>query len=369
MKICYVGASAPRLYNLMRFMRDRGHDVHWIALSDPKFEISKINIHHDLNLYSKNFYKRILLALYYLVVFRKKIKQISPDIIHAINIKWAGWFSVFSGSNNVIVTPQGSDVMLRAGLRNEFIHKILRKHTIKRADLVTYGNNAMLRDIHKWASPKKTYKYFAGVDFNVMNFDINALEIKKELSILDRRVVFSPRTFDPNSNIDLIIQTIPVVKKKIADVLYIFVHHQQKSTYTSGIMNLIEELSIKENCLFFNKIMPAEMANFYSIADVVISIVSSDGMPATLFEAMAMKKIMVLSTIPSYVELMDEEFALMVNQNDCQAIADAIITAFTKTDEVVNLEEAAYKWARKNADINKLNKDLEKIYSEMANYR
>jgi hypothetical protein len=45
--------------------------------------------------------------------------------------------------------------------------------------------------------------------------------------------------------------------------------------------------------VFFGIIKPEEMANFYSVADVVISIVSSDGMPATLFEAMAMKKIMI----------------------------------------------------------------------------
>ncbi len=369
MRICYIGASAPRLYNLMRFMRDQGHDVHWIALSYPTFEISKIRIHQDLSLYDIKYYKRHLLAPYYLMLFRKKIKQISPDILHAINIKWAGWFSAFCGLKNVIVTPQGSDVMLRPELKNDIIHKLLRKHTIKNADIVTYGNKAMLRDIHFWAQPKKSYKYFAGVDFNVMDFNIDSFENKKKMGIEGRKLVLSPRTFESNSNIDEIIKTIPIVKKTFSDVLYIFVRHLQNKNYTSKIMAKIEKLNIKENCMFFGIIKPEEMADYYSIADVVISIVSSDGMPATLFEAMAMKKIMVLSTIPSYVELMDEKYALMVNQNDSNEIAEAIIEGLTETEEVARIREIAHKWAWKNANIQKLNTKLEQLYLEMANSR
>lgn len=367
MKICYVGASTPRLFNLMRFMRDRGHDVHWIALSCPKFEIAKIRIHHELNLYAKNFFKRNLLALYYLVVFRKKIKKISPDILHAINIKWAGWFSVLSGVKNVIITPQGSDVMLRPGLKNDFIHKFLRQYTLKKAELVTYGNNAMLDDIKIWTSPKRTFKYFAGVNFDVMNFNINSAKWKKRLDIGDRKVVFSPRTFDPNSNINIIIQTIPLVKKQFDDILYVFIRHQEINKYTIEINALVKSLDVKENCIFLNQVEPEDMAGYYSVADVVISILASDGMPATLLEAMAMKKIMVLTKIPTYLQLMNEKYAFMVNVGDIEGTARRIIESLNQDNKIVKMKESAYRWVCRNADIKKLNSRLERIYFQMLN--
>jgi glycosyltransferase involved in cell wall biosynthesis len=232
---------------------------------------------------------------------------------------------------------------------------------------VTYGNKAMQRDIHFWALPKKSYKYFAGVDFSLMDSNIDSLENKKKMGITGRKVVLSPRTFASNSNIDEIIKTIPLVKKIFSDVLYIFVCHLKVNNYTSEIMAQVERLNIKENCMFFGYIKPEEMANYYSVADVVISIVSSDGMPATLFEAMAMKKVLVLSDIPSYVELMDEKFALMVNQHDSHEIAEAIIRGLTQTREIDDIKKVAYDWVFKNANIQKLNTGLEKIYFEMVN--
>jgi glycosyltransferase involved in cell wall biosynthesis len=350
----------------MRFMRGQGHDIHWIALSYPKFEIPGIIVHHNLNLYEKNFFKRNLLAPYYLIFFKRTIRKIAPDIIHAINIKWAGWFSALNAPKNVIVTPQGSDVMLRPGLKNDLIHKYLRKYTLKKADLVTYGNNTMLRDIHFWATPKRTYKYFAGVDFNVMDFNIDTSKMKRKLGIENRKIVFSPRTFDPNSNIDLIIKTIPIVRKAFENVLYIFIRHQERKAYTAEIMALTEELDVKGNCMFLRTVEPEKMANFYSIADLIVSIVSSDGMPATLFEAMAMKTIMVLSNIPSYLELMDDEFALIINRYDKLEIADAIMKGLSHTKEVTDMVDVGYKWAWKNANIQKLNASLELIYYKMA---
>jgi glycosyltransferase involved in cell wall biosynthesis len=367
MRLCYVAASTPRLYNLMIFMQNIGHEVHWIALDNPKFTISKIKIHKELNLYEKSIFKRNLLAAYYFANFKNKIKQISPDIVHAINVKWAGWFSVFSRFKNVIVTPQGSDVMLRQGLKNDFIHKFLRQYTLRKAELVTYGNNAMLDDIKIWTSPKRTFKYFAGVDFDVMNYNMNSSKWRKRLDIGDRKVVFSPRTFDPNSNIDIIIQTIPLVKKQFANILYVFVRHQEINKYTMEINALVKNLDVKENCIFLNQVEPEDMAGYYSLADVVISILSSDGMPATLLEAMAMKKIMVLTKIPTYRQLMNEKYAFMVNVRNKEETAKGIIESLTQAKKTAEMKETAYRWVYRNADIKKLNSGLEKIYFQLLN--
>lgn len=367
MKICYVGASAPRIFNLLSDMQDRGHEVHWIALDIPKYIIPNITLHNSTRLYGRSVIGRCLLTPYLFFIFLLKIKQISPDIVHAINVEWSGWYSVLSGFKNVIVTPQGGDVMIRNNTKNDILHKYLRRYTLLNAAGVTYGNDTMLNSICHWATPRRTLKYFAGVNFDALNFREHQCSARGKLSIgKNRKVVFSPRTCVPNSNIDIVIKTIPIVKKEFPSVIYVFAFHVESNDYLSKIKKMIGELNVEESCMFLKKVNINEMSSYYSISDVVISILSSDGMPATLLESMAMKKTLVLSQIPSYLELMNKEFALMVDHTDKQKTAEAIIKGLRQDDKTVKMQEIAYNWVKQNADFRKLNDSLEKFYSQLV---
>lgn len=365
MKICYVGANAPRLVNLMGDMRHRGHEVHWIALSPPKYVIPNITVHNDIRPYGIPFMERNILAPYYFLRYKMKLKEISPDILHSINVKWAGWFSVLSGFKNVIVTPQGGDVMIRNNANSGFLNRWLRRYTLLNAAVVTYGNDTMLKEIKRWATPKKTLKYFAGVNFDLVNFKTSSHEIRQKLGIGNRKVVFSPRMFEANSNLDIVIQTIPLVKEIFPDVVYIFSCHLEINNYSLRMKELTKELNVAANSLFLKEIHPHEMPSYYSICDVVISLLSSDGMPATLLEAMAMKKTLVISKNPSYLELMNEKYALMVDHRDKETTAKAIIKGLKQDDETVQMKEIGYKWVSQNADIRKLNDSLERLYFDI----
>lgn len=367
MKIFYIGGNAPRLVNLMSDMRDRGHEVHWIALSVPKYVIPDITVHNDIIIGNLSFVKRYVNLPYYYFILKTKIRHLSPDLIHAINVKWAGWFSVFSGFKNVIVTPQGGDIMVRSNSKNGFFYNFLRKYTIRNATVVTYGNNTMLKYINYWAKSKKTFQYFAGVNFEVMNYKVCSRELCQKLNINNRKVIFSPRMFEQNSNLDTVLKTIPLVKKRFPNVLYIFTRHLEINNYSLQVKKLIKRLDIAENCLILDEIKPDEMANYYSIADVVVSILSSDGMPATLLESMAMKKPMVISKIPSYLGLMNEKYAQMVDFRNKNETASAFIKALTQDREIDQMTKIAYDWVTKNANFRKLNDSLEKLYLEIIN--
>ena len=223
----------------------------------------------------------------------------------------------------------------------------------------------MLNDIKHWAHPKRALEYFAGVKFDLFDFKISPHELRQKLGIGNKKVVFSPRMFEQNSNLDIVLQTIPLVKERFPDIVYIFTCHLEIDNYSLRMKELIKELNIDGNCIFMNGIHPREMPNLYSISDVVISILSSDGMPATLLESMAMKKTLVISKIPSYLGLMKENYALMVDHRDKQTTAKAIIKGLTQDEETAQMKETAYNWVAQNADIKKLNDSLEKLYLEI----
>jgi glycosyltransferase involved in cell wall biosynthesis len=347
-------------------MRDRGHEVHWVALNIPKYVIPNITIHNSVRLYGRSLIGRYLLTPHIFFLFKKKIKQISPDIVHAINVEWAGWFSVLSGFKKVVVTTQGGDVMIRQNMNNHFIKRWLRSYTLQNAAVVTYGNDTMLDYIKLWGSPKRVFKYFAGVNFELTHFKTSSHELREELGVGYRRVVFSPRMFETNSNIDILIQTIPLVKKRFPDVIYIFATHYEISNHSLRMKELIKKLDVEGSCLFVGEILPSEMARYYALSDVVISILSSDGMPATLLETMAMKKTLVLSKIPSYLGLINDNYALMAKLRDKQSTANAIIKGLTQDEETTQMKETAYHWVKQNADLINLNDKIEKLYFEIV---
>lgn len=366
MKICYVGSNSPRLANLMRDMRDRGHEIHWIALDIPKYLLRDVSIHNQISLYSKSFVYRNFLAVFYFILFYFKVRKITPHVIHAINIKWSGWFSVLTRLKNVIVTTQGGDVMASQNVATDLFHKWLRRHTILNAAVVTYGNNTMLKDINRWASPKRSFKYFAGVNLQLYNFKKSFLAVKEKHDILHRKVVFSPRMFEQNSNLDTVINSIPIVKRIFPNVLYVFVTHQEIDNYSIMMKNLINNLNVADNVLFLNEVPPNEMPAYYSISDVVISILTSDGMPATLVEAMAMKVPLIISKNSSYQEIMKKPYALMVDHRNKKEVADAIVKLISNYDGLEKMKETAYAWVLKYANSKKLNDDLEKLYFELV---
>lgn len=372
MRICYIGGNVPWLMDLMRDMINRGYDVHWVALFEPKQMIPNVRIHKDL-LYKGSMFNYLFTILNLKAIIRK----ISPDLIHAFNVRKSGWLAVFSQFQPVIVSPQGGDIMVnereyshlsffRRWLKKSFIDYTLRKYTLKNASALTYGNKTMLASIRVWAEPKKYFKCFQGINFNTMRVTPGVKSLKNKLGVEDRLIVFSPRMFNSNSNIDIIIQTIPYVTKYHPNTIYIFACHLGIDSYSQKLKQLIEDLNVTKHCLFVDEINHSDMPNYYSISDVIISILSSDGMPATILEAMAMERPQVLSQIPIYLNAFSQ-YTTIAKLRDVSSTANAIIKTLNKDGEILQRQNNGYDWVRKNADQKLINDELEKNYLELIN--
>jgi glycosyltransferase involved in cell wall biosynthesis len=115
----------------------------------------------------------------------------------------------------------------------------------------------------------------------------------------------------------------------------------------------VRELGIEANTVLMPRQTRQEMANLFRQADIVVSPSVHDGTPNTLLEAMACGCFPVAGDLESIREwIIPGENGYLVNPNDPQALANAILSALT---DPVLLEKAR----RQNT----------KIISERANYR
>jgi L-malate glycosyltransferase len=375
MKICYISGNAPRIFKLMEDMVNRGHDVYWVALNPPKYRIKGVKIFEEIAIDKESVLFKYFAGLHKFILFKKILNEVSPDILHAINVRKAGWFTVLSGFKPTIVSTQGGDIMpnertythrssILLWVRKNFIRNWLRKYTLRKATVVTYGNNTMLTAIQKYAKPKQGFLYFSGVNFDSLKPLTDSDELKKRLGIARKKIVFSPRMFNSNSNIDIIIKTIPIVKERIPEINYLFACHAGVSNYRNKIAKIIRDLGVEDYCTIVDEIPPSHIHEYYSISDVVVSVVSSDGMPSTVLEAMAYKRAIVLSDIPVYNELFSDFTYSARIRNEIDT-ANAIIDSFIDKPKTLTYTENAFKWVLKNADSSVLNNDLEKLYNDL----
>lgn len=367
MKICYVGFNAPLLIRLMNYMCTKGHEVHWICLDKPIKVNKGIIIHNEFSFFLSNTLRRNLFVIKHFIKFKKIIKNISPDIIHAVNIKWAGWFAVFSNFNPVIVTAQGQDVMLSQNCDMDFIRMYFRKITLTNAAVITYGSSAMLDDILKWATPQNTVKFMEGVDLATFNYLQSVSYLRKRLGLIGKRVIFSPRMFDENSNLDIIVSTIEKIKNEFPEVVYLFAYHLEINNYSSKLYSLIKEKDLERNCIIIKNIPMNEMPKYYALSDVVLSILASDGYPATVLETMAMRIPIILTKIPTYLEFFkNEKHALFVNIRNVDETTKAIKLTLTNDSMITSIKENAFDWIQENAIEEKCNNAIVKIYEQVS---
>jgi glycosyltransferase involved in cell wall biosynthesis len=80
-----------------------------------------------------------------------------------------------------------------------------------------------------------------------------------------------------------------------------------------------------------------ELPLFYNLADVIVSVPSTDGMPVTIFEAMACRKPLIVGDLPSYNEvIIHGQTGLRVPVRNHQALAQAIVKMAKNQNELVD---------------------------------
>ena len=101
--------------------------------------------------------------------------------------------------------------------------------------------------------------------------------------------------------------------------------YQADPAYRSALADRAAALGVGDRLRWLGTVEHGEMDALYSLADVVVCVPRADGLPKSLFEAMACEAPVVLGPLPGYKEVVaDGETALLV-QLAPKAIAAAVV--------------------------------------------
>lgn len=231
---------------------------------------------------------------------KKIIKEFRPDIVHAHYASSYGLLGVLSGFHPFVISVWGSDIYIFP--KKTFIHKIILKYNLKKADKILSTSFAMAKETSKYTNK----------NIDVIPFGVD-LDVFKSKKVLDSY-------YAPFNSEDIIIGTVKSLEK-IYGVEYLIkafkiVLDKHKNlplkllivgggSLKKSLISLTKELKIDDKVKFVGKIPYYDVCIYHNIIDISVFLSLSESFGVAVVEASACEKPVVVSNVGGLPEVVD----------------------------------------------------------------
>ena len=367
-KLCIIGN--PNIVHVKRWATDfstLGWDVHLIG----EHKLST-NLPGDCTFYDLPQIINLRKIRYVLWLFLVKgfLNKVQPDILHTLGVTSAGWLGATSNFHPFICTSLGSDLLLLE--KRSFLHQQFSHYTIKNVDkLICVSEPLNLKATRLGVPDKKRETINLGVNTTVFKpaFDKNL--IRRKLNLPDHLLVLNIRAIQPLYQPIKFALAIPEVLKIIPDLSFIIFTYNADRLLLENIKRLLSDFSVLNHVVFVPPIFNDEiLANYYQAADVVVSIPTSDGMPASVMESMACGAAVIATDLPNlYGWLQNNREGVLIPVDNDIALKSALIQVLSDHSLRSGLQQRAVESIKFRADRTKILQRILDIYTEQMDMK
>jgi glycosyltransferase involved in cell wall biosynthesis len=259
---------------------------------------------------------------------RDLIQEVQPDIVHALRVPYEGMltaqaFQKLSGTKPpFLASIWGNDFTLHAP--STPLMAYYTRLTMKTVTALHADCERDIRLAHEWGlSVDKLTLVTPG------NGGVRSDVFYPNPELAKNPVIINPRGFRAYVRNEEFFKAIPLVLAKRADAKFIF-------SSMAGVAQAIKwtkELGIEHAVQLNPQLSHTQMADVFRGAQIVVSPAIHDGTPNSLLEGIACGCFPIAGDLESIREWITHgENGLLVNPNDSQAIADAILLALENKD-------------------------------------
>ncbi len=336
LKLLFLGdPAAIHVQRWLRYFVQAGHEVHLVPYPDsfaavPAGTFEGVRIHAAKDSWLRKrlrswrgFYSKYLIAENILRT-RRLLSQKKFDILHAHYISACGWIAAMTKFHPLVLTAWGSDINVDPN--RSPIYRYLTRQALRRADLITANSEDLKRKIIAFGCDStKVQVIQGGLELDKFPFQRGNDALRRQLGLTDEKVVLSTRMLGRVYNLDIIVKAIPLVKNEFPEVKFVFLY-RGTTEQELALKRLIQELGVANDVRLVGAVPNHRIAEYYHLADVFVSVTSSEGMPGSLTEAMACGAVPVVSDLPVFRDwIVPEQNGMIVPVRDEVATAQAII--------------------------------------------
>jgi glycosyltransferase involved in cell wall biosynthesis len=263
---------------------------------------------------------------------RRLLREQKIDLVHSHFVGVNAWYGALSRFHPTVITVMGGDILGEDWKPGPDIReRWLTPYALRNADLITCWSNQLVPVVRRFSGPHVPIEVVhGGVELERFFPGPRPRYLLERLNLpATARVILSPRLMRPLYNLDQIALAAQSVCKAVPETYFIFavLPEAKDDALEAKVREIFARGSARDRVRFVGAIPHDEMADFYRLADVTVSIPSSDGTPMSVLESMACKTPVLVSRIPNYDShyIEEEKTVMMVDPTDSEAVATALI--------------------------------------------
>lgn len=365
---CYpsVGGSGVIATELGKLLAEKGHEIHFISTSLP-FRLNKMyhNVYYhqvEVNSYSVFQYPPYDLALASKmaeVIQREKldIMHVHYAIPHAVCAILA---KQMSGTNvKIVTTLHGTDITV-LGYDPSLTNLI--KYGIEQSDVVTAVSHSLAQQTKEVIAPDKeiqtVYNFIDERDYHKMD----SVYLREEYGISkNEKVMIHVSNFRSVKRVTDIVRTFHLTLEKIPAKLLLVGDGPEMTV----VFKLVHDLGIEDKVLFLGK--QDNLAELYSISDVILLLSEKESFGLVLLEAMACEVPAIGTNIGGIPEvIVDGETGYLCEVGDVQTAASRAIQLLSNAELHQQFSKAAFKRMNETFCSHRIMAQYEAIYQQLV---
>lgn len=364
LRILHIGnGRAFKIKAIVDAFLQRGHEIHMVPI--PPTDEGWEGVHwHTL---PASLFPGPTKVLTRLLQVQRLARRLQPDIIHCHNAWGPGWYGAFTGLHPLVIHAYGGDVLPEQYRRRSDLQRRLTAWACRTADRVIVTGYHMIEASAALFIPVERLMLLPrGVDLEHYRDGRDTAGLRRDLTLGKATpVVLSPRyeVDEPLYNLDVVVEAFAEVQKHFPKAVCLQLYDPERENGRCHLEQLATACGIQKGYRLVPAVENGMMPLFYNLADVVVSVPSSDGFPVTVLEASACGVPMVVSSLPYCEEwFVDGENGLLVPVRDARALADALIELCSNGDLRRRFGKAGRRLVEERADYRRCMDSLEELY-------
>ena len=289
---------------------------------------------------------------------KKIIKTQQPDMVIAERTTSYGFLAALSGVKPVAIAQQGKTDLWPQKSISLPLKRLIQNYAFKKADL-----------IHAWGPVMTISMLEANVDMNkvlVLPKGIDLTKFGNQNNANPEKIcAIVTRSLLPEYRHDIILKSFAILNQKGIDFVLTIIGD---GSQLSKLKDLAKDLGIKDKVNFTGRIPNTELPKLLQQSNIYISMPITEGVSASLFEAMATNCYPIVTDIAGNQSwIKHRENGQLVTVDDYKMLAEELIWAFENNK---HRNEAVLKnriFLEKNADYNINMKIIANKYHELIN--
>src|SRR5215208_207577 len=336
MRICYLADGRYiHAHRWLRYFSGRGHEMSLLSfatMTQQHIEAVQRAGAKYLGELSPFYLKQFWRTAAQVSRLRRLVREEKIDVLHSHFVGVNAWYAALSRFHPTVITVMGGDILGEDWKPGPDIReRCLTPFALRNADLITCWSNKLVPVVRKYSRPNVPIEVIhGGVELERFYPGPRKEYLLQRLDIPVRaRVILSPRLMRPLYNLNQIALAAETVCAAVPDTYFVFavLPEAREESYETQVRDIFSRGAASDRVRFVGAIPHDEMADYYRLADVTVSIPSSDGTPMSVLESMACGTPVLVSRIPNYDSyyIEEEKTVLMADQKDSAAVATALI--------------------------------------------